>query len=296
MRLCGGGWRGLAAGLALLATGAGAADLAAVRQAGVLRHLGVRYANFVTADGSGFDAELVQGFAKSIGVRYQLVTSDFYNVLQDLLGADFAREGDEVRVRAGSRPVRGDLIASGLTVLPWRQKLVLFSTPTFPSQVMLVTRAESAVKRVGKQARVQDEIAQTRAVLGRRSLLVMEQTCLDPVNYGMTSASFDLRRHKPTSNLDEMVPALLGGAAEFVLLDVPDVVLDLQRWAGRIQVVGPISEVQDLAVAFPKSSPQLRSAFEAYLAQLRRDGRYDRLVDKYYPGIRLYFPAFFNRP
>jgi len=289
--------RALTAGLALVlaATAASAGDLAAVRASGVLRQLGVRYANFVTAQGSGFDVELIQGFAQSIGVRHELVYSDFYNVVQDLIGADFVRDGDQARLRPGQRPVRGDLIASGLTVLPWRQTLVAFSAPTFPSQVMLVTRAESTARPVSKQPSLQEEIRLTRAVLGRKSLLVMEKTCLDPSNYGLNAAAYDLRRHKPTSNLDEMVPALLNGAAEFTLLDVPDVVLDLHRWSGRIQVIGPISGLQDLAVAFPKSSPELRAAFDAYLAGLRQDGRYDSLVDKHYPGIRLYFPAFFAR-
>jgi ABC-type amino acid transport substrate-binding protein len=37
----------------------------------------------------------------------------------------------------------------------------------------------------------------------------------------------------------------------------------------------------------------LRRAFDDYLQGLRADGRYDQLVDQYYPGIRRYFPAFF---
>ena len=34
-------------------------------------------------------------------------------------------------------------------------------------------------------------------------------------------------------------------------------------------------------------------AFNAYLAALKASGGYDALVDKYYPGIRRYFPDFF---
>jgi ABC-type amino acid transport substrate-binding protein len=79
------------------------------------------------------------------------------------------------------------------------------------------------------------------------------------------------------------------------LLDVPDAILDLQKWAGRIKVIGPISEVQDLAAAFPKSSPQLRDEFNVYLEKIRADGSYDKLVRKYYPGIQRYFPVFFEK-
>ncbi|MEY2689277.1 MAG: hypothetical protein RL375_3476, partial [Pseudomonadota bacterium] len=174
-------------------------------------------------------------------------------------------------------------------------KVLLYSVPTFPSQVLLVARVESGHRPIAPQASLAQEVAQTRAVLGRHSLLVMERTCLDPANYGLKGAGVDLRSYTASTNLDEMVPALLRGDAEFTLLDVPDAVLDLQRWAGRIKVIGPLSGNQDLAAAFPKESPALRAAFDDYLRRIRADGSYDKLVNKYYPGIRRYFPEFFAR-
>jgi len=280
----------------LLAIGAGPAlaDLKEIRERGELRHLGIRYANFVTADGAGLDVELVQGFARHLGVKYSLVQSNFYDIIRDLLGRDVVRKGADVSL-AGSYPVRGDMIATGFTVLPWREKVLLYSAPTFPSQVILVARAESAHKPVPPGASLGAEIAKTRRVLGRNSLLVMERTCLDPANYDLKGKGIDLKAYTLNTNLDEMVPALLRGDAEFTLLDIPDAVIDLQRWAGRIKVIGPISEHQELAAAFPKDSPDLRAAFDAYLRQVRADGSYDRLVNKYYPGIRRYFPEFFAR-
>lgn len=280
--------------LLLCATSARSADLDEVRARGVLRHLGVNYANFVRGDGAGFDVELVQGFASAIGVRYELVYSDFYNVISDLLGKEIRRDGSRVLLE-GSHPVRGDMISSGFTVLPWREQVVLFSAPVFPSQVLLLTKHNATHQPVSKASVLSDEIAATRNILGKRSLLVMERTCLDPANYGLLGAGIDLRRYTASTNLDEMVPALLRGDAEFTLLDVPDVVVEMQRWPGRIKVIGPISEHQDLAAAFPHTSPKLRDAFNAYLRKIRTDGSYDRLVDKYFPGIRRYFPEFFSR-
>ncbi len=270
------------------------ADLAEIKARGELRHLGIRYANFVTADGKGFDVELVQGFARHIGVKYTLVYSDFYNVIRDLLGKDVVRKGDDIQL-VGNHPVLGDMIATGFTVLPWREKVLLYSAPTFPSQVLLVARSESEHKPIRSHDDIAREMADTRKVLERHSLLVMERTCLDPANYGLKGKGIDLRLYTRNTNLDEMVPALLRGDAEFTLLDVPDAVLDLQRWAGRIKVIGPISENQDLAAAFPRNSPELRAAFDAYLRQMRANGGYDKLVNKYYPGIRRYFPEFFAR-
>jgi glutamine transport system substrate-binding protein len=276
----------------LLAVPVSAHDLDDIKARGELRHLGIRYANFVTGSGDGFDVELVQGFAEHIGVRYTLVYSDFYTVIRDLLGKDIVRKGDDVRLE-GEFPVKGDLIAAGFTVLPWREAVLLFSDPTFPSQVLLVARSQSSVKPIKGSKDLATDIAETKRLIGDNSLLVMENTCLDPGNYGLEGIGIDLRAYTKSTNLNEMVPALLKQEAELTLLDVPDAILDLRKWAGQIKVIGPISEHQLLAAAFPMQAPNLRAAFNAYLHELKADGRYDALVDKYYPGIRRYFPAFF---
>lgn len=285
----------LASALLILASPPAAADLKEIQARGELRHIGIRYANFVTGAGDGFDVELVQGFARRLGVKYTLVFSDFYNVIRDLLGKDVVRTGSEVGL-AGEFPVKGDIIATGFTVLPWREQVLLYSKPTFPSQVLLVARAEAKQRPIAGSPDLKRDIAETQGLISGKSVLVMEKTCLDPANYGLKGKGIDLRAYTRSSNLNEMVPALLNGEAEYTLLDVPDAILDLQKWAGRIKVIGPISEVQDLAAAFPKSSPQLRDEFNLYLAKIRADGSYDKLVRKYYPGIQRYFPAFFGMP
>ena len=284
----------LAGALALAGAPAFSADLKEIKERGEIRHLGIKYANFVTGDGDGFDVELIQGFAREIGVKYTLVSTDFYSVLRDLLGKNIVRKGDDVEL-TGDFPVKGDLIATGFTVLPWRQKVVLYSEPTFPSQVWLVAPSASALAPIKESADIGRDIAETKALIGNKSLLVMERTCLDPANYGLKGTGIDLRAYTKNTNLNEMVPALLTGDADLTLLDVPDAMLDLQKWAGKIKVLGPISEDQILAVAFPKSSPELRDAFNAYLAKIKADGTYDALVNKYYPGIRRYFPEFFAK-
>ncbi len=284
----------LAGALLMLAAPGSRADLQEIVARGELRHLGIRYANFVTGAGDGFDVELVQGFARQLGVKYRLVTTDFHSVTRDLLGKEVVRKGDDVRLE-GNYPVRGDMIASGFTVLPWREKVLLFSLPTFPSQVLLVARADSPQTPIQGSGSLAGDIAETRAMIGKRSLLVMEKTCLDPGNYGLRGPGVDLRAYAKSTNLNEMVPALLNGDAELTLLDVPSALLDLQKWAGRIKVLGPISDEQRLAAAFPKSSPELRAAFDAYLHTIKADGTYDKLVTRYFPGIRRYFPEFFAR-
>jgi hypothetical protein len=278
----------------LFVTSSWAADLAEIKKRGEIRHIGIRYANFVTGAGDGLDVELMQGFAKRIGVSYKLVYSDFYSVIRDLLGKDVLRKNGEVTL-TGDYPIKGDVISTGFTVLPWREAILLYSEPTLPSQVLLVAPAESDLRPIEASSDLATDIAKTRMAIGSKSVLVMERTCLDPSNYGLVNVGIDLKAYNKSTNLNEMVPAMLNEEAELTLLDVPDAILDLRKWAGRIKVLGPISGRQMLATAFPKDAPALRDEFNAYLSDIKASGVYDRLVDKYYPGIRRFFPEFFAK-
>jgi ABC-type amino acid transport substrate-binding protein len=280
--------------ICLLTTSSWATDLAEIKARGEIRHIGIRYANFVTGAGDGLDVELMQGFAKRIGVSYKLVYSDFYSVIRDLLGKDVVRKDGQVTL-TGDYPIKGDVISTGFTMLPWREAILLYSDPVLPSQVLLVAPAESELQPIDDGADLAADIAKTRKAIGTRSVLVMERTCLDPTNYGLDNVGLDLKKYSKSANLNEMVPAMLNKEAELTLLDVPDAILDLRKWAGRIKILGPISEQQMLATAFPKDAPQLRAEFNAYLRDLKASGAYDRLVDKYYPGIRRFFPEFFAK-
>ena len=77
------------------------------------------------------------------------------------------------------------------------------------------------------------------------------------------------------------------------MLDVPDTLVALRKWPGELKVIGPAGPVQDMATAFPKSSPQLKAAFNVFLRQIKADGTYNKLVEKYYPFAFQYFPDFF---
>ena len=276
------------------ATAAGAADLDEIKARGELRHIGIRYANFVTGSGDGFDVEIMRGFARRLGVKYTLVYSDFYNVIRDLLGKDAVRKDGRVLL-TGDYAIKGDVIATGFSVLPWREQILNYSDATFPSQVLLVAPSNAPFQPIHDGADLADDIKATTRLIGSHSLLVMERTCLDPANYGLTGIGLDLKAYTKSANLNEMVPALLDSEAQLTLLDVPDAILDLRKWAGQIKVLGPVSRPQTLAAAFPKDALKLRDAYNDYLRDLKANGGYDRLVDKYYPGIRRFLPDFFAK-
>jgi ABC-type amino acid transport substrate-binding protein len=70
--------------------------------------------------------------------------------------------------------------------------------------------------------------------------------------------------------------------------------LALEKWPGKVKVIGPVSEVQMMAVAFPKTSPKLREAFQQFMEQCKKSGTYTRLAEKYEPDFYRKFPEFFK--
>lgn len=285
------------AAFCLLVTSVYAGDLAEIRQRGVLRHLGIPYAYFVrdTAKGlDGLDVELMQLFAAHLGVEYQWVKTSWSEVFGDLTGQKVQPTKDNSVEVIGKTAVRGDIIANGLTILDWRMQVVQFSNPTFPTGVWLIARADSPIKPIEPSGDIETDIQRVKKLLAGRSVLTMEGTCLDPSLYGLASTQAEIRFYTASENLNEIAPAIINGAAEATLLDVPDALVALQAWPGDIKIIGPVSSSQFMGAAVAKSSPELLAAFNRFFQDLRTSGTYDELVKKYYPSVYLYLGDFFK--
>ena len=270
---------------------ASAGDLDELKARGVLRHIGIPYANFNTGSGDGMEAELTQLFAKSLGVRYEFVLSDWGPIVQDLIGK-------KVKVVSGKAelledaPVRGDLIANGFTIIPWRQQVVNFSIPTFPNQIWLVARSDSPIKPIKPTKNIEKDIELTKALLKGRTLLTLEKTCLDPALYNLSATGAKIINFQ--GKLNEVAPAMLKKDAELTILDVPDALVALDKWKGKIKILGPISDKQQMAGGFSKNSPELLEAYNEFIKKTQSDGTYLKLIKKYYPTAQRYFPEFFK--
>jgi len=267
------------------------ADLPEIKEKGVLRHLGVPYANFVTGSGDGLDVELVKLFAAHLGVRYDYVKTSWENVIGDLSGKVVVPKGDAIEVK-GDVPVKGDIIANGLTVLPWREKIVNYSNPTFPNQVWLIAKADSPLKPIKSTGSLEQDIAAVKRMLKGHQVLCKARTCLDPSLYGLQKLGAKVELFQ--GGLNDMASAIIRGEAELTILDAPDALIALEKWSGEIKVIGPISNIQMMGCAFAQTSPKLREAFNQFLAQCTKNGTYVNLVKKYYPTAFNYFPEFFK--
>ena len=275
-------------------------DLKSIQERGVLRHIGVSYANFVShiEQGeiqtlAGLDVEIIKGFATSIGVRYEYVPAQWNNVVGKLVGQHIEYKDKSV-VMGRAMLIEGDLIANGVTILDWRKEVMDFSDDYFPSGVWLVARTDSSMKPIKPTGSIEEDIRQVKRLIDGRTVLAMKHSCLDPNLYELheTKAGIilpDGRRH-----LNEMVPAIMKNDAESTLLDVADTLIAMEKWPGEIKVIGPISKNQKMAVAFRHNSPELKIAFNQYLSAIKKDGTYQKLVEKYYPSIFYFYHDYFS--
>jgi ABC-type amino acid transport substrate-binding protein len=261
-----------------------------IKTRGVLRHLGIPYANFITGSGDGLSVEVMKLFADHLGVRYQFVNTSWNDVFPDLLGREVHYEGDNATL-GKQKPIKGDVIDNGLTVLPWRQKVVTFSKPTFPNQVWLISRTGGGLKPIRPTGDIDKDITAVKSLVARKTLLGKNGTCLEPSLYRLKEAG--ARTSSYPGNLNEMAPAVINGKTETAILDVPDVLVALERWPGQILVIGPVSPQQEMAAAFRPGDTLLAQEFNRFMDQIRKDGRYRKLVEKYYPAVLDYYPDFF---
>jgi len=266
-------------------------DLPEIKEKGVLRHLGVCYANFVTGSGDGLDVELMKLFAENIGVDYKYIETSWGDVISDLTGERITHSGNTISV-VGTSPIKGDVIANGFTIIPWREQAIDFSIPTFPTQVWLIARSDSSMDPIFPYGTTDKDIAEVKNIIDGCEVLGVENTCLDPSLYNISQCGGQVVLF--TGKLNEIVPAILRGVSETALLDVPDALVALNKWPGKIKVIGPVSHTQNMGAGFAKSSPQLREAFNLFFKACISDGTYRHLVRKYYPTVFHNFPEFFE--
>ena len=152
------------------------ADMTKIRARGVIRHLAVPYARFVISPEDGLSVALIKGFARDLGLGYEYVETTWSKAIRSLTGKKFQFEKDRVKV-TGTCPVKGDVIANGMTILPWRKELLDFSVPTFPTGIWLIARADSRLAPIRPAGSLAADIESVKSMIKGVRVLYMPDTC-----------------------------------------------------------------------------------------------------------------------
>jgi ABC-type amino acid transport substrate-binding protein len=232
----------------------GAADLDAVKKAGVLRVLVVKSAlpdeffSLLPNTAPGFDREILEGFASLQRIRIQPVPLSSWDALVPALKDD-----------------KGDVIAGRFTVTDARRKLIAFTTETFPTRNTVVTR---------KPHRIMTSVEELRT------------TRVGTVK-GTSLAEAVAAAGVPAENVDDTIPsgglpdALEQGKVAAVVLGIEDAVTS-RRLDPEIQIGMFLGRPGSLAYGVRPVDAALLAALNSYIENLRRTPTWSRLVVKYF--------------
>ena len=242
------------AGVASGESAAPAAD--AVRSRGVLRvgtagdYMPMSYLNPETGTYVGFDAELAEDLAASLGVTVEYVPTSWPTLMEDTLAGKF------------------DLAICGITVTDARKEQALMSAGYLGNGKTVLCRAEDAEKYTSLEA------------INRPEVRVME-------NPGGLNEKF-ARENLPDATLiihdvNQEIPGLVAaGEADVMITETMEAgyyVGQDSRLAAPL-IFEPFSH-GELGVLMPKGSEDLLEYVDRFLEEEKASGRIDELAEKY---------------
>lgn len=199
----------------------------------------------------GFEVELAEALAKSMGVKLTLVELPFDQLLTAL---------EDKKV---------DAVMSGLTITPERNSRFYFAGPYSVSGKSIITKSEVLSKIANS-----DDMNEAKYKIA----------CLK----GSTSEKFIQEAMNnvqivTVENYDKGVELVLNDGADAMVADFPACVVTAMRYAdqGIITLDQPLT-IEPIGVALPADDPQLLNLVENYIGALQLSGALDMLHEKWF--------------
>lgn len=238
------------------AAGPSPGTIAGIRARGVLRvgttgdYMPMSFLDPETHTYVGFDAELAERLAASLGVRVEYVPTTWPTLMEDTLAGKF------------------DLAICGITVTDARREQALMSDGYLENGKTVLCRAEDAGKYTGLEA------------VNRPEVRVME-------NPGGLNEKF-ARENLPDATLiihsvNQEIPGLVAaGEADVMITEI----LEAGWYVGQdSRLAAPLIFEPftrgELGVLMPKGSEELLDYVNAFLAEQKASGWLDELAEKY---------------
>lgn len=169
---------------------------------------------------------------------------------------------------------KADAIMSGMTISDERREQVLFSDAYLIQPSGWFAAVAFPTREV------------TEATLHHQRIGVLRGSAQDRYASDLYGKQNDIRRY---ASADDAVNDLMAGRLDITLFDYPTGQSSLlEASPGRFKLVG--SKIQDeryfndgFGIAFRKRDQALADRFNRALAELKENGTYQKLVDKYFP-------------
>ncbi|WLI75325.1 amino acid ABC transporter substrate-binding protein [Kosakonia sp. H02] len=226
-------------------------DLAKIQSAGVLK-IGTEgtYPPFTFHNASGklegFDVEIGQEVAKRLKVNAQFV------------------EGKWDGLIAGIDAKRYDAVINQVGITPERQKKYDFSEPYIASKAVLIVNSKNS------------DITRFEDLKGKKSAHSLTSNFAQIArNYGAEIV--------PTDGFNQSVDLVVQGRADATINDNLSF-LDFKKHKpdAPVKIVATQSDADKSGVLIRKGNPELKAAIDKALEEIKADGTYERISQKYF--------------
>lgn len=247
----------------------GQADLNAIKKRGKLVALtGYGPSNYFVYRGTpmGFEHDLLQLFAKELGVKLEIVIVKDMDELLEML-----QRGE------------GDLIADNITVTKDLEEQVAFTVPLLTSRQVLIQRKPSHWRDMTHDKLEKCLIRSQLDLLGKKvhvrkgsayckRLLHLSEEIGGEINIVEESG-------EPTA--EELIAMVSEGRIPYTVADENTALLHAGFYR-NLDIKTPVSFEQRIAWAVRKDSPLLLKSVNRYISRVKKDGTLHMAYDKYY--------------
>jgi len=199
----------------------------------------------------GFEYEVAKEFAKSLGVRLEIVIPPSREALLEYLATG-----------------KGDLIAAGMTRTPEREKSFAFSAPyQFVSELLIVPAKDTTTHGLS------DLKGKTVSVRKSSSYYETLSNFKDNLGFKIDLLPEDLE----TEEITGKIPATVA--------DSNIVQLEL-TYKNKIRSAGPLGDVVEIGWVMRKGQRDLKTAIDAFITKLYKATFYNLMVSKYFKDAK----------
>lgn len=196
---------------------------------------------------SGFDMDLIRALGKQAGYEVQINSLAFDGLLPALMSKNI------------------DMAISGMTITPARAEKVLFSTPYYKSGLSIIVKNDNndikSIKDLeGKKIAVQ---------IGTSSAMAAKKIANTTV--------------REFNNASEVFIEVRNGGADAGINDLPVNQYYIQQMpTSGMKIVNELLAAEEYGIAFAQSSTELQKQINAALAELKKNGEYDKIYEKWF--------------
>ncbi|AEA46905.1 basic amino acid ABC transporter substrate-binding protein [Archaeoglobus veneficus] len=208
------------------------------------------YINETTDEFEGFDVDLMKEIGKRLGLEVEFVNVAWEGIIPGLVAHKY------------------DCICSAMTITEERKKQIDFSDPYFEAWQVIVVRADCT--DITKPEDLAGKVVGVQ--IGTTGQFVAEDLVKSGINFEIKTydttpdALLDLKN----GNIDAVI--IDNGVAEKAIKNNPDV----------YKTVGGKLSYEEYGIAVAKDNPELLKAINQALKEVKEDGTYDKIYQKWF--------------